>query len=295
MATRTTEADFDKLSWHDCSIWGMALQNGGGEPAFEPADLAFDIDFIVEWICGVGAPARFRVARAALVFHNVTDLRIEMCTTHSGHHRMALSPWPILRIERRPIERPEGYTGHGPGRGPCLLLHLLPERSTSAPAGSLRTCGPTPSSPSSRASRLRNGSAVLSKQEAFGAVRRSSGPFISRDGELEAALTTSVGLFREDPLTTVIRSLGQVTPRRRVRGAPSDRMMRARHAACVASCAPQLAGRLGAFSSVRGRRLPRRGCSTPPDRPCAGPRSWSGSYPGASEGNPSPIGRRATR
>lgn len=111
MATRTTEADFDKLSWHDCSIWGMALQNGGGEPAFEPADLAFDIDFIVEWICGVGAPARFRVARAALVFHNVTDLRIEMCTTHSGHHRMALSPWPILRIERRPIERPEGYPG----------------------------------------------------------------------------------------------------------------------------------------------------------------------------------------
>ena len=111
MATTYTEADFDALSWHDCSIWGMALQNGGGEPAFEPADLALDIDFIVEWICGVGAPDRFRVAPAALVFHDVTDLRIEVGTTHSGDYRMGVSPWPILRIERQPIERPERYPG----------------------------------------------------------------------------------------------------------------------------------------------------------------------------------------
>jgi hypothetical protein len=112
MATTYTEADFDELSWHDCSIWGMALQNGGGEPVFEPADLALDIDFIVEWLRGVGAPARFRVAPATLVFHNVTDLRIKMDTTHSGaDYRMALSPWAILRIERRPIESPEVYPG----------------------------------------------------------------------------------------------------------------------------------------------------------------------------------------
>lgn len=111
MATTYTEADFDELSWHDCSIWGIALQNGGGEPASEPADLTLDIDFIVEWLCGVGSPAKFRVAPAALVFHNVTDLRIEMDTTHSGDYRMALCPWPILHIERQPIERPVGYPG----------------------------------------------------------------------------------------------------------------------------------------------------------------------------------------
>ena len=48
---------------------------------------------------------------AALVFHNVTDLRIEVQTTHSGDYRMALSPWPILGISRQPIERPAGYPG----------------------------------------------------------------------------------------------------------------------------------------------------------------------------------------
>ena len=111
MAPTYTEADFHELSWHDCSIWGMALHNGGGEPAFEPADLVLDIDFIVEWLCGVGAPARFRVAPAALVFHQVTDLRITVETTHSGDYRMAVSPWPILRIDRESIERPEGYPG----------------------------------------------------------------------------------------------------------------------------------------------------------------------------------------
>jgi len=111
MAPTNTEANFDELSWHDCSIWGMALQNGGGEPAFEPADLAFDIDFIVEWVCVVGAPARFRVAPATLVFHNVTDLRIEVGTTHGGDYRMAVSPLPIIRINRQPIERPGGYPG----------------------------------------------------------------------------------------------------------------------------------------------------------------------------------------
>ena len=111
MPTTYTDAQFDQLSWHDCSIWGLALENGGGEPAFEPADLALDIDFIVEWLCAAGSPARFRVAPAALVFHNVTDLRIEVRTTHSGDYRMAVSPLPILRIERQPIERPDGYPG----------------------------------------------------------------------------------------------------------------------------------------------------------------------------------------
>ena len=110
MAPTYTEVDFDELSWHDCSIWGIALRTGEAS-AFQPADLMFDIDFIVEWVCAVGAPARFRVAPAALVFHNVTDLRIEVQTTHSGDYRMALSPWPILGISRQPIERPVGYPG----------------------------------------------------------------------------------------------------------------------------------------------------------------------------------------
>jgi hypothetical protein len=42
------------------------------------SDLALDIDCIVEWICGVGGGGQCRVAPATLVFHGVTDLKIDI-------------------------------------------------------------------------------------------------------------------------------------------------------------------------------------------------------------------------
>jgi hypothetical protein len=61
-----TEADFDQLSWHDCHIWGVELRAGDADEGDWTSDLALDIDFIVEWLCGVAGGAQFRVAPAAL-------------------------------------------------------------------------------------------------------------------------------------------------------------------------------------------------------------------------------------
>ena len=97
----TTHADFEQLSWHDCSIWGLELRAIDVEGTSE---LALDIDFIVEWLCGVDRPAQFRVAPATLVFHGVTDLRVVIGSTHAGHYQVALYPAQIDRITRRRIE-----------------------------------------------------------------------------------------------------------------------------------------------------------------------------------------------
>ena len=58
-----TEADFDRLSWHDCHIWGIELRAGDPDDGDWTSDLVLDIDFIVEWICGAGGGGQFRVAR----------------------------------------------------------------------------------------------------------------------------------------------------------------------------------------------------------------------------------------
>ncbi len=73
-----TDADFDRLSWHDCHLWGFDLQPGNPDEGDWTRDLALDIDYIVEWICGVDGGATFKVAPASLVFHGVTDPKIEI-------------------------------------------------------------------------------------------------------------------------------------------------------------------------------------------------------------------------
>ena len=86
-----TEADFDRLSWHDCHIWGIELRAGDPDDGDWTSDLVLDIDFIVEWICGTGGGGRFRVAPATLVFHGVTDPKIAIDWGRSGFH-VALHP-----------------------------------------------------------------------------------------------------------------------------------------------------------------------------------------------------------
>jgi hypothetical protein len=95
-----TEADFDRLSWHDCHIWAVELRAGDPDEGDWTSDLAFDIDFIVEWMCGVGGErARFRVAPATLIFHGVTDPRIRIDWGRSGY-QVALRPLSIDHVER---------------------------------------------------------------------------------------------------------------------------------------------------------------------------------------------------
>lgn len=98
-----TEADFDRLCWHDCSIWGIELRAGDPDAGDWTSDLALDIDFIVEWLCAVDRSALFRVAPATLVFHGVTDPLINVEWQRSGF-QAALHLPSIGQIERTRIE-----------------------------------------------------------------------------------------------------------------------------------------------------------------------------------------------
>lgn len=97
-----TEADFDQISWHDCHVYGIQLRTGDPASNDWTSDLVFDIDFIVDWICKVGGGAQFRVAPAALVFHEVSDLRIAV-DWGASDYRAVLHPASMNAIEREPV------------------------------------------------------------------------------------------------------------------------------------------------------------------------------------------------
>ncbi len=94
-----TDAEFDRLSWHDNVIYGMAFETADPEANDWTSDLVLDIDHIVEWLCGVDQRVRFRVAPATLVFHGVTDFSaaIEWPT---GGRQVGLQLPSIERIAR---------------------------------------------------------------------------------------------------------------------------------------------------------------------------------------------------
>ena len=77
MVTRYTEADFDRLSWHDCHVWGVALHVGDPAENDWTSDLVLDLDYIVEWICGADGGAQFRVALHAVSIDRVERVRVQ--------------------------------------------------------------------------------------------------------------------------------------------------------------------------------------------------------------------------
>lgn len=103
-----TEADFDRLSWHDCHIWGIELRAGSPDEEDWTSDLALDIDFVVEWICRAGGGGQFRVAPATLVFHGITDLKIDIDWGRSGF-QSALHPASINKVDRELIGNQKVY------------------------------------------------------------------------------------------------------------------------------------------------------------------------------------------
>ena len=103
-----TDADFEHLSWHDCHIWAVELRPGDPTAGDWTSDFALDIDFIVEWICDVGGGGQFRVAPATLVFHGVTDLKIDISSARSGY-QVALHPLSIANVEREQIHDQKVY------------------------------------------------------------------------------------------------------------------------------------------------------------------------------------------
>lgn len=100
--TEWTNADFETLSWHDCHVYGFTLEEG----EYGTAELAFDLDFIVEWLCHPGPPWRFRVAPATLTFHKVFGLRFELDYATPG---AGMTPFSLAGVERE-----DGYPGASP-------------------------------------------------------------------------------------------------------------------------------------------------------------------------------------
>lgn len=94
-----TEADFDRLSWHDCHIWGIELRAGDPDDGDWTSELALDLDFILEWFGGIGGGGQFRVAPATLLFHGVTDPKIDIDWGRSGF-QASLHPASIANVER---------------------------------------------------------------------------------------------------------------------------------------------------------------------------------------------------
>ena len=103
MSDLVTDSDFDSLSWHDCHVWGLSIGAGDPDTGDWTSDLIVDLDFIVEWICGVDKTFQFRVAPATLTFHGVTDLHIGV-TWGDGALQAAIHPMSIDRIARERVE-----------------------------------------------------------------------------------------------------------------------------------------------------------------------------------------------
>lgn len=96
-----TEADFDRLSWHDNPVYGLFIDN---DVSVWKSDLVVDIDFIVEWLCGVGSPTHFKIAAATLTFHHVTDLKVNIDWGDSGM-QVAVAEMTLDYIARQPVEK----------------------------------------------------------------------------------------------------------------------------------------------------------------------------------------------
>lgn len=97
--TRWTTADFESLSWHDCHVYGFRIEEG----EHGTAEVTFDIDFIVEWLCSSDRPIEFRVAPATLTFHAVFGLRIELDYAAVG---AGMTPFSLAAIEREALDYP---------------------------------------------------------------------------------------------------------------------------------------------------------------------------------------------
>ena len=95
----------DATSWHDNLVYALLFNAGDVAKGDWRSELVLDIDHIVEWICGTDGGARFRVAPAALTFHDVTDLRVSLDFGGSGH-RQLLNELSIAAISQEPIPAP---------------------------------------------------------------------------------------------------------------------------------------------------------------------------------------------
>jgi hypothetical protein len=93
-----SQQQFDEMSWHDNHVHALRFaegKHGAGE-------LVLDLDYILEWICGVDGGFQFLLLPATLTFREVTNLRL---TLDYATPTAALGPFSIHAIERRTEQR----------------------------------------------------------------------------------------------------------------------------------------------------------------------------------------------
>ncbi len=112
----------DATSWHDNLIYGLHLEGPDPDAGNWNSNLILDIDHIVEWVCGTDGGVRFRVAPATLVFHHVTDLRIDI-DFGGKDHRQTLNALSIAAISKQPVVA-EGAAGDYEYYRWCIDLNL---------------------------------------------------------------------------------------------------------------------------------------------------------------------------
>jgi hypothetical protein len=97
-----TDEHFDTLSWHDNHVHGLRVvagEHGTGK-------LVLDLDHILEWRKASENKFQFLIAPAVLIFHDVSDLKVELDYRAAS---AALTPFSIHGITRT-LERRERYT-----------------------------------------------------------------------------------------------------------------------------------------------------------------------------------------
>ncbi len=88
-----TEADFDRMGWHDCVIHALAFRP-------ERYELLLDLDYMFEWVKPRQDETHYRfwIAPAVLVFENAHSIRFDVDT--SGGLQ-------IMSVKRASVRRPK--------------------------------------------------------------------------------------------------------------------------------------------------------------------------------------------
>lgn len=110
--SKWTDADFELLSWHDCTIHSVGIDQDGEYQS----DLLIDLDFLLEWLTASDGTFQFRVSPALLRFHNVDKLVIHMLLDYK-------EPIQISEVTRCRRDDPGYINYHW-----AIKLHTYPGR-----------------------------------------------------------------------------------------------------------------------------------------------------------------------
>ena len=93
MKTEWTEADYERMSWHDNHVHGLSVE----EREHGTGLLILDLDYILEWLPGTLGVCTFRIAPATLTFRDVFDLKIDLDWAKVS---AGMTPFSISQIHR---------------------------------------------------------------------------------------------------------------------------------------------------------------------------------------------------